>query len=78
MGNFLNALFVTKHRGEQLRAESLFKGSLTLTPRLFSVLHPLRSHVGERLHLSDLENDSCYSFLKGNILFLGVSCWLTC
>lgn len=51
MGNFLNALFVTKHRGGQLWAESIFNYSLTLTPHLFSALHPVGSHLGERLHL---------------------------
>lgn len=51
MGNFLNALFVTKHRGGQLWAESVFNYSLTLTPLLFSALHPVRSHLGERLLL---------------------------
>ncbi|KAI3354741.1 hypothetical protein L3Q82_004574 [Scortum barcoo] len=43
MGNFLNALFVIKHRGGQLWA--VFNCSLTLTPHLFSALYPVESDI---------------------------------
>lgn len=39
MGNFLNALFVTKHCEGLLWAGSVLNYSLTLTPHLFSALH---------------------------------------
>lgn len=51
MGNFLNALFVTKNCGGLLWAESVLNYSLTLT-LISSLLRTLR--LGEQLHLEIL------------------------
>lgn len=48
MGNFLNALFVTKNCGGLLWAESVLNYSLTLTSHLFSAPYP--PPLGEQLH----------------------------